>query len=86
MTTLQISLPENIKAVVEEQVASGRFPTESAYLCRLIEEDQRRRGQAGLESFLVSRLENPQSMEMNAADWAQMREEFGRRVASQGTK
>jgi antitoxin ParD1/3/4 len=81
MSTLQISLPEHVKAVVDEQVASGRFPSEREYVCRLIEEDGHRRAQAGVESTLVSRLENPASLEMNAADWAGMREEFNRRVA-----
>ena len=82
MSTLQISLPEHVKAVIDEQIASGRFPTESEYVCRLIEEDGHRRAQAGLESTLVSRLENPASTEMNSADWARMREEFNRRMAN----
>jgi antitoxin ParD1/3/4 len=86
MSTLQISLPEHVKAVVDEQVASGRFPNHSEYVCRLIEDDERRRAQFALESTLVSRLNGSGTVEMDKADWAQMREEFNRRVSNRGGK
>jgi antitoxin ParD1/3/4 len=81
MSTLQVSLPDRLKEIVDMQVASGRFSNESEYLCRLIEDDQRRHSQAEVESLLVSRVTDTRTVEMDAADWKQMRDEFGRRIA-----
>ena len=86
MSTLQISLPEQVKAVVDEQMATGRFASESEYLCQLVEEDQRRRARAQLESLLVSRVTGTATVNMDAADWANMRAEFHRRRTAESTK
>ena len=83
MNTIQIQLPERVKAVIDERIASGLFSTESDYVCKLIEDDQRQ-AYAGIESLLVSRVQGPQSVAMNAADWADMREEFRRRIENRG--
>ena len=84
MSTLQISLPDSLRAVVDRQVASGQFASESEYVCRLIEEDQRRQAQAEVESFLISRVSGSSTVEMDGADWNQMRNEFKRRITGGG--
>ena len=43
MTSLNISLPEALKAYVEGQVASGDWGTPSEYVRELIRQDQERR-------------------------------------------
>jgi len=53
MTSLNISLPEVLKAYVEGQVASGNWGTPSEYIRELIRQDKERR-MASLEQELLS--------------------------------
>jgi len=43
MSTMNISLPDALRAFVEEQVRSGGYSSSSEYLRQLIREDQERR-------------------------------------------
>ena len=86
MSTLQITLPDEVKAVADAQVASGRFASHSEYFRSLVEEDRRRLAGESIEAMLVARIEGTQTIEMDAADWRQMREEFQRRVAQTSGK
>ena len=53
MTSLNISLPEALKAYVEHQVASGDWGTPSEYVRELIRQDKERR-LAHLEQRLLT--------------------------------
>ena len=53
MTSLNISLPEALKAYVEGQVASGDWGTPSEYVRELIRQDKERR-LASLEQGLLA--------------------------------
>ena len=44
------------------------------------------RPQVDVEAFLVSRVMGSETVEMNSADWSQMREEFTRRRATGGDR
>ncbi len=44
MSTMNISLPDALRAFVEEQVQSGGYASSSEYLRQLIREEQDRRG------------------------------------------
>lgn len=79
MTTLNISLPEDLRAVVDAQVSSGRYSTHSEYLRTLIRQDQDRLARQRLEDLLLARLEGD-SVEMDAEDRKAIRQEFLRRV------
>ena len=58
MTSLNISLPEVLKAYVEGQVASGDWGTPSEYIRELIRQDKERR-MANLEQELLSAATGP---------------------------
>lgn len=58
MTSLNISLPENLKAYVEGQVASGDWGTPSEYIRELIRQDKERR-MANLEQELLAAAKGP---------------------------
>ena len=45
MTNMNVSLPESLKAYVEEQVSYGGYGTVSEYLRELIREDKKRKSQ-----------------------------------------
>ena len=82
MSTLQIALPDNVKAVLDKRFASGNYANSSDYLCRLIEEDERLRAESRIETSLVARLEDDRSVEMNETDWGKIRENFKMRYAT----
>jgi antitoxin ParD1/3/4 len=58
MTSLNISLPEVLKAYVEGQVASGDWGTPSEYMRELIRQDKERR-LANLEQELLAAASAP---------------------------
>ncbi|MDB5291456.1 MAG: addiction module antidote protein family [Phycisphaerales bacterium] len=80
MSTLNVSLTEDLRAVVEEQVGTGKFSSHSEYVRSLIRQDQERIARERLEATLLERLGDGESVEMDAADWKAIREEFFRRA------
>jgi antitoxin ParD1/3/4 len=58
MTSLNISLPEVLKAYVEGQVASGDWGTPSEYIRELIRQDKQRR-LVNLEQELLAAAKGP---------------------------
>jgi antitoxin ParD1/3/4 len=67
MTTMNISLPENLKGFVDKQVQTGGYSTSSEYIRELIREDQKKKLEQRLSLLL---LEGMQSGEPIAADAA----------------
>ncbi len=83
MTSLNISLPEALKAYVEGQVASGDWGTPSEYVRELIRQDKERR-LANLEQDLLAAAKG-QRIEVRLSDIRKkglvtaLRERVGRR-------
>ena len=50
MTTMNISLPDAMRAFVEQKVASGGYSTASEYIRELVRADQKRAAQERLEA------------------------------------
>jgi len=80
MGTLNISLPDGVHAAVDEQVTTGRFPSQSEYIRTLIRDDQKRVAREKLEALLLSRLDGP-TTDFTPEDWQNMREELLLRAA-----
>ncbi|MEI2769500.1 MAG: type II toxin-antitoxin system ParD family antitoxin [Candidatus Competibacter sp.] len=74
MTTLNISLPDQMRAFVESQVSRGQYSTASDYIRDLIRDDQKRRDQERLESLLLAALEGGDSQEMTPEFFERLRE------------
>lgn len=73
MTTLNISLPEAMRAYVDQQVAQGGYSTASEYIRQLVREDQKRAAKQRLESLLMEGVESGAAAEMTSADWDDLR-------------
>jgi antitoxin ParD1/3/4 len=86
MTTMNISLPEPMRAYVEQQVAQGGYSTASEYIRQLVREDQKRAAKQRLESLLMEGIESGPSREMTAADWDDLRQRVWQRHAEGGSK
>ncbi|SPF52336.1 Antitoxin ParD4 [Candidatus Sulfopaludibacter sp. SbA4] len=68
MTSMNISLPEELKAYVEAQTQTG-YSTPSEYVRELIREDQRRRAKERLDALLLEGLSSGHPMPANAKFW-----------------
>ncbi|MDZ8053259.1 MAG: type II toxin-antitoxin system ParD family antitoxin [Aulosira sp. ZfuVER01] len=73
MSSINISLPESMKAFVEEQVAQGGYSSVSEYLQDLISQDQKRKTQEHIEELLIAGLESKEVIEVNDEWWEQKR-------------
>lgn len=64
-TTMNISLPDPMKAFVDEQVHSGGYGSASEYVRELVRRDQKERAQAKLEALLLEGLDSGNPAPLN---------------------
>jgi antitoxin ParD1/3/4 len=72
---MNISLPDQLKDFVEDQVGSGRYSSVSEYVRELIRDDEKRKAQDKLEALLIEGIQGGQPTEMTRADWDDIRRE-----------
>jgi len=72
MTSLQLSLPESMRAFVEEQAAKGGHGSADEYLRTLIREAQQREAKQRLEAMLLEGLEG-EPIEVDDEFWDRFR-------------
>jgi putative addiction module CopG family antidote len=80
MSSVNISLPEQMRAYVEEQVSKGGYGTVSEFVRDLIRQDQKRRAKENLETLLLEGLESGSPPFMSAQDWENIREAVRERI------
>jgi antitoxin ParD1/3/4 len=80
MTSMNVSLPEELKSFVEEQVKSRGYSTVSEYLRELIRQDHERRLREEIDRKLLSALESGDPIPVTPEFWEQRRKELERRV------
>ena len=68
MTTMNISLPDEMKAFIEAQMAAEGYASASEYLRNLIRDAQKRQAKQELEAKLLEGLQGP-LVEMTPEDW-----------------
>ena len=75
MTTMSISLTDDMKAFIEAQVVQEGYATASEYLSTLIREAQKRKAKQALEAKFREALESGPSTPMTREDWVALRKE-----------
>src|SRR6266853_111254 len=75
MQTMNISLPDQLKEFVDEQVGSGRYSSVSEYVRELIRDDEKRKAQEKLEALLMEGVQSSGPTQMTRQDWADIRRE-----------
>jgi antitoxin ParD1/3/4 len=76
MQTIDISLPDSVKALVDRQVATGRYGSASEYVQNLILDDETRRAdEAELEGLLLEGLRSGPATDLTEQDWQDIRRE-----------
>jgi antitoxin ParD1/3/4 len=73
MTTINISLPEQMRLFVEEQVAAGGYSTTSEYIRSLIRQDNERKNKEQLDALLLQGLASGESIEVTEQWWDEKR-------------
>jgi antitoxin ParD1/3/4 len=83
MSTMNISLPEQLRSFVEARVRQGQYSSASDYVRALIREDQERRAQAELESKLLNAIESGQFSEITPELFDRLHERANRVAAKE---
>jgi antitoxin ParD1/3/4 len=74
MTTMNISLPDEMKVFVEAQMAHEGYASASEYVRALIREAQKRQAKLVLEAKLLEGLQGP-AVVMDRDDWDSIKRE-----------
>lgn len=82
MKSINISLPEEMRIYVEEQVASGDYSTTSEYIRQLIRQDRQQKAEKQLEQLLLEGLNSGEATPMTAKDWAEIRQVVTDKIAA----
>ena len=75
MQTMNVSLPDQLKEFVDDQVSSGRYSSVSEYVRELIRDDEKRKAQQKLEALLVEGIQSSEPAGMTRLDWDDIRRE-----------
>lgn len=75
VTSIEVSLPEQLRQFVAERVAD-RFESVSEYVCELIRADQRRATEEKLEVLLVEGLNSGAPTRVTPEVWDRKRREL----------
>ncbi len=74
MTSMNISLPEELKQYIEAQTKAG-YSTPSEYVRELIREDQKRRAQQRLEELLLEGINSGEPVVADEKFWSDLKAE-----------
>jgi antitoxin ParD1/3/4 len=72
MTTMNISVPDEMKAFVEAQMSREGYASASEYLRALIRESQKRQAKRALEAKFREAMESGPATPMTPDDWQQL--------------
>jgi antitoxin ParD1/3/4 len=84
-TTMNVSLPIELKKWVDEQVRSGGYGTASEYLRDMLRRARDRQVRRRIDAMLVEAVEEGATTVMDRADWASIRKAARAQVAN-GTR
>ncbi|MEB3178519.1 MAG: type II toxin-antitoxin system ParD family antitoxin [Nostocaceae cyanobacterium] len=71
---MNISLPESMRAYVEEQVAKGGYGSVSEYFRELVRLDRKRKAAERVEAMLLEGLNSGTATQMTDEDWEDVRQ------------
>lgn len=74
MTSMNISLPQELKEYIEQQTKAG-YSTPSEYVCELIRVDRKLRAKERLDTLLLEGIDSGEPMPATPAFWRGLRRE-----------
>ncbi len=78
---MNISLPDSMRAYVEDLVAKGGYSSVSEYFRELVCLDQKRKAQERLETMLLEGLNSGAATEITQQDWEDIHKAVREKVA-----
>jgi antitoxin ParD1/3/4 len=81
MTSMNVSLPEELKEYVEAQTKTG-YSTPSEYVRELIRDDQKRRAKEKLDALLLEGLHSGKPIPVDAKFWSDLKQEALSKLAT----
>ena len=75
--TMNVSLPEPLKAFVDEQVRLGAYGSTSDYVRQLIRDDREKAAARALQTLIAEGLASGASAPVDAAYWRNKRKQHG---------
>jgi len=82
MATVTISLPEALKAFVDDQIANGAYGNVSEYFRSLLREAQAKERDARLEALLLEGLASGEPKTLTPQFWTELKADALQRLAS----
>jgi antitoxin ParD1/3/4 len=79
MTMLNISLPDAMRAFIDEEIAKGDYSTASEYIRDLIRQAQKKAEEKKLETMLLEGLDSGEPIEVTDEWWEQKRAQIMQR-------
>jgi antitoxin ParD1/3/4 len=79
--SLNISLPESMRAWIDQQVKAGGYGTASEFVREVLREAQKARARQELEQKLIAGIESGPPTPMTKADWDRLRRDAEKRAA-----
>jgi antitoxin ParD1/3/4 len=79
VTSLNVSLPQDLREYIEDLIKEHGYSTASEYLRELIRNDQRRRAIEKLERLLLEGAASGTPIEVTPEYWKKKRRELARR-------
>jgi len=86
MESMNISLPDGLKAFVDARVRNGGYSSVSEYVRELVREDQKRLAQEQLEVLLREAVGTGPGRALSKADWEALRREFAERLTKRSKR
>ncbi len=80
MTTLNVSLPDDLEKFVEHEAAISGYSSPEAFVCALIEAMRRQKSAAALEKTLVDRINGPAGIELTPEIWSDLQARIKQRL------
>ncbi len=78
--SLNISLPESLKAWIDQQIAQGGYGTVSEYFRQLLREEQKRQIREQIDAKLLAALDSGQPIPATPEFWEERRQELETRI------
>ncbi len=72
-TTMNVSLPNDLKKWVDDQVKAGGYGTTSEYLRDMLRRAREREARRAIDQKLIDALESGPTVIMDDKDWASIR-------------
>ena len=82
MTSLNISLPEQLREWIEMQVEGGRYGNASEYVRELIRRDQERQMEHRLDDLIREGIDSGPPSKLSKRDWIELRADIAKRLES----